>query len=140
MVEGANALGTVDAMVAQEARPIGAQLAAALGLPYAFASHFAPAHLDEALAIYRHRFKPSARTPKPHVMAAVGVIAAANKLGLKSEHAIAQYWFGIFAHSPAGVPFVPEGPTPHLIATLNTFEQLKAAGLVARIHTALETF
>ena len=67
-------------------------------------------------------------------------IAAANKLGLKSEHAIAQYWFGIFAHSPAGVPFVPEGPTPHLIAALNTFEQLKAAGLVARIHTALETF
>ena len=54
----------------------GAQVAAALGLPFAFASHFAPAHLDEALAIYRHRFKPSARTPKPYVMAALGVIAA----------------------------------------------------------------
>ena len=54
----------------------GAQVAAALGLPYAFASHFAPAHLDEAIALYRHRFKPSARTPKPYVMAALGVIAA----------------------------------------------------------------
>lgn len=54
----------------------GAQLAAALGLPYAFASHFAPAALDEAIAIYRHRFQPSAGWPKPYVMVAANVIAA----------------------------------------------------------------
>jgi luciferase family oxidoreductase group 1 len=54
----------------------GAQLAAALGLPFAFASHFAPAQLDEALAIYRAKFRPSAAHPRPHVMAALGVIAA----------------------------------------------------------------
>ena len=54
----------------------GAQLAAALGLPFAFASHFAPAQLDEALAIYRHRFEPSEKLEKPYVMAALGVIAA----------------------------------------------------------------
>jgi luciferase family oxidoreductase group 1 len=54
----------------------GAQLAAMLGLPYAFASHFAPAELDRALAIYRERFQPSERLARPHVMAAATVIAA----------------------------------------------------------------
>jgi luciferase family oxidoreductase group 1 len=54
----------------------GAQLAAMLGLPYAFASHFAPAELDRALAIYRERFEPSERLAKPYVMAAATVIAA----------------------------------------------------------------
>jgi luciferase family oxidoreductase group 1 len=54
----------------------GAELAAKLGLPYAFASHFAPAHLDEALAIYRREFRPSATRDKPHAMAAMSVICA----------------------------------------------------------------
>ncbi|MBD0413366.1 LLM class flavin-dependent oxidoreductase [Oryzicola mucosus] len=54
----------------------GAQLAAILGLPYAFASHFAPAELDQALEIYRSRFQPSERLAKPYVMAGVGVYAA----------------------------------------------------------------
>ncbi len=54
----------------------GAQLAAYLGLPYAFASHFAPAMLDEALAIYREMFRPSATLAKPHAMVAIGVCAA----------------------------------------------------------------
>ena len=54
----------------------GAQLAAALGLPYAFASHFAPAALEDALAVYRRNFKPSARLAKPHVMLALNVVAA----------------------------------------------------------------
>ena len=54
----------------------GAQLAAHLGLPYAFASHFAPAALDEAVALYRHRFQPSAFLQKPYFMLAVNVFAA----------------------------------------------------------------
>ena len=54
----------------------GAQLAAYLGLPYAFASHFAPAMLEEALAVYRRTFRPSDRLEKPHVMIAAGVCAA----------------------------------------------------------------
>ena len=54
----------------------GAHLAAALGLPYAFASHFAPADLLEALAIYRQRFTPSEQLAKPHAMAGLNVIAA----------------------------------------------------------------
>lgn len=54
----------------------GAQLAAALGLPYAFASHFAPTHLEEAIALYRQRFRPSEQLERPHVMLAVNVFAA----------------------------------------------------------------
>jgi luciferase family oxidoreductase group 1 len=54
----------------------GAQLAAKLGLRYAFASHFAPAALEDALAVYRTRFEPSRRLPAPHVMLAVNIVCA----------------------------------------------------------------
>ena len=54
----------------------GAQLAAALGLPYAFASHFAPEALLSALEIYRERFQPSAQLQQPYAMVAVNVVAA----------------------------------------------------------------
>ena len=54
----------------------GAMLAAELGLPYAFASHFAPQMLMQALEIYRIRFKPSAQLAKPYAVAGINVIAA----------------------------------------------------------------
>ncbi|WP_192257042.1 LLM class flavin-dependent oxidoreductase [Mesorhizobium caraganae] len=54
----------------------GAQLAAMLGLPYAFASHFAPAELDHALDIYRSRFQPSEQLDKPYAMLGLNVFAA----------------------------------------------------------------
>jgi luciferase family oxidoreductase group 1 len=54
----------------------GAQLAAAFGLPYAFASHFAPDALEAAVATYRRDFRPSAHLAEPHVIAGVNVIAA----------------------------------------------------------------
>jgi luciferase family oxidoreductase group 1 len=54
----------------------GAQLAAVLGLPYAFASHFAPAALMEAIELYRREFEPSAQLAKPYVAAGVNVFAA----------------------------------------------------------------
>ena len=54
----------------------GAQLAAALGLPYAFASHFAPEMMMQAIAIYRSRFQPSAQLKAPHVMLGLNVIGA----------------------------------------------------------------
>ncbi len=53
-----------------------AQLAAALGLPFAFASHFAPDSLEEALSIYRRNFQPSAALEKSYAMACIGVFAA----------------------------------------------------------------
>ena len=54
----------------------GARLAAALGLPYACASHFAPDALDQALARYRREFRPSRRLSQPHAMLALNVVAA----------------------------------------------------------------
>ncbi len=54
----------------------GAHLAAALGLPYAFASHFAPAQMMEAIALYRDRFRPSAQCARPYVMLGMNVMAA----------------------------------------------------------------
>src|SRR6185436_1083029 len=54
----------------------GAELAAALGLPYAFASHFAPAALFDALEIYRKEFKPSKQLAAPYAMVGVNVVAA----------------------------------------------------------------
>src|SRR3712207_6127934 len=64
----------------------GAQLAAALGLPYAFASHFAPQALEQAIAVYREGFQPSAQLERPHVIAAVNVLAADDE-----EEARAQF-------------------------------------------------
>ena len=68
----------------------GAQLAAALGLPYAFASHFAPDQLLLALDIYRSHFKPSEQLAKPHAMVGVNVVAAdtdheANRLATTQQ-------------------------------------------------------
>jgi luciferase family oxidoreductase group 1 len=54
----------------------GAQLAAVLGLPYAFASHFAPAALMRAIDVYRQHFRPSERLARPRLMVAANVIAA----------------------------------------------------------------
>jgi luciferase family oxidoreductase group 1 len=53
-----------------------ARLAAELGLPFAFASHFAPDYLTTALRLYRQNFKPSAALSRPHAMVAVNVFAA----------------------------------------------------------------
>lgn len=54
----------------------GAQVAAAQGLPYAFASHFAPAALEEAMLVYRRYFQPSDTMAKPHAMMAINIFAA----------------------------------------------------------------
>jgi len=55
-----------------------AQLAAMLGLPFAFASHFAPTYLREALQLYKSQFKPSRFLQQPYSMACVNVVAAAS--------------------------------------------------------------
>ena len=57
----------------------GAQLAARMGMPYAFASHFAPDHLDAALELYRREFQPSDTCERPHVMAAMNLFCAASE-------------------------------------------------------------
>jgi luciferase family oxidoreductase group 1 len=63
----------------------GARLAAALGLPYAFASHFAPAELDAALAVYRREFRPSGQLEHPYAIVGVNVIAAGTESSAREQ-------------------------------------------------------
>src|SRR5580658_8978596 len=77
----------------------GAILAAELGLPYAFASHFAPDLLLPALEMYRNRFKPSAQLDRPYAMAGINVIAAdtdaeAKRLATTQQMSVADIFTG----------------------------------------------
>ena len=82
-----------------------AQLAAYLGLPFAFASHFAPQMLHEALRLYRANFQPSENWPKPHAMVGVPVFAAetdeeAKRLATSAQQQI----LNLIRHTPSQVP------------------------------------
>ena len=66
----------------------GATLAAALGLPFGFASHFAPQQLREAVTIYRTNFRPSEQLDRPHVIAGVNAIAADSEAEARSQFEI----------------------------------------------------
>jgi luciferase family oxidoreductase group 1 len=76
LVQAVPAAGTEVPLWILGSSTYGAQLAAELGLPYAFASHFAPDQLLPALDIYRRRFKPSKQLAEPYVMAGINIIAA----------------------------------------------------------------
>ena len=71
----------------------GAQLAAALGLPYAFASHFAPAELDAALELYRAQFRPSAQLAAPYAMVGVNAVVAPTDAEARRLFTTAQQGF-----------------------------------------------
>ena len=75
-IQAVPAAGTEVPLTILGSSHFGAMLAAELGLPYAFASHFAPDHLIEALKIYRVRFKPSEQLDRPYAMVGVNIIAA----------------------------------------------------------------
>ena len=79
----------------------GAQVAAALGLPFAFASHFAPQLLHEAIRVYRERFTPSAHLSRPQVMLGVNVVAADTD---EEAHFLASSGRQSFASLRAGRP------------------------------------
>ena len=68
----------------------GARLAATLGLPYAFASHFAPGALTQAVALYRGAFRPSAALDRPYVIAGVNVVCADTEAEARAQHQQAQ--------------------------------------------------
>ena len=70
-----------------------AQLSAALGLPFAFASHFAPDAMDQALAVYHRDFQPSQYLARPHAMLALNVVAAATDAAAKRLFTTAQQSF-----------------------------------------------
>jgi luciferase family oxidoreductase group 1 len=82
-----------------------AYLAAALGLPYAFASHFAPTQLLAALDIYRQNFRPSAALAEPYVMACVNVVAADTDAEAQwLSTSLKQFMLGVIKGKPAPLP------------------------------------
>ena len=102
----------------------GAQLAAHLGLPYAFASHFAPQVLGEALDIYRERFQPSAWLDKPRVMVAASACAAdtdeeADFLRSSQILSFARRLTGQRGKMPKPVKNVEAGISPHVMERVN---------------------
>ncbi|WP_416884583.1 LLM class flavin-dependent oxidoreductase [Marivita sp.] len=122
----------------------GAQLAAWLGLPYAFASHFAPAMLEEALSIYRSTFQPSERLAKPYVMMAAGVCAAPTDeeaAFLRSSQLLA------FARLRTGRPGKLPHPTrdlhkeipPPVMAQVQHALSCSATGSAATVRTQLRS-
>lgn len=88
-----------------------AQLAARLGLPFAFASHFAPDMLADALSLYRENFRPSARLAEPYVVIGVNVIAAESKARARFLFTSQQQQFINLHH---GMP----GPLPAPVETM----------------------
>lgn len=79
LIEGVNAIpgrGTNVPLYILGSSLFGAKLAAAMGLPYSFASHFAPDSLETAVAAYRNEFQPSEQLAEPHVIAGLNIIAA----------------------------------------------------------------
>ncbi len=93
----------------------GAQLAAKLGLPYAFAAHFAPDHLDEALEVYRRQFQPSEAFAEPYVMVAMNVFAAESR---EEAELIASSQQQAFVQLRTGKPGKLPAPIPDYTQTL----------------------
>lgn len=95
----------------------GARLAAVLGLPYAFASHFAPDALLDALEMYRAEFRPSAQLAKPHAMVGVNVVAAdtdaeARRLFTSPQQSFANIFRGRRGRLPAPVDDIEDYWSP----------------------------
>ncbi|QJD82230.1 LLM class flavin-dependent oxidoreductase [Cohnella herbarum] len=100
-----------------------AQLAAQLGLPFAFASHFAPDYLMPALELYRSNFRPSAALDKPHVMVGIGITAAdtepvAKWLATSQQQAFLNMIRGRFGQLPPPVDSMDGLWSPHEEAAL----------------------
>ena len=123
----------------------GAQLAAALGLPYAFASHFAPDALDEALAIYRRDFRPSETLEKPHVMVAMNVFAAGNDaeaqtLASSQLQAFVRLRTGMPGKLPPPVANYRDSLDPRARAVVDHISQASAIGSPATVRDRIADF
>ena len=123
----------------------GAQLAAYLGLPFAFASHFAPAMLDQALAIYRATFQPSEQLAKPYVMLGLSVFAAdtdeaAQLLASSQQQAFVNLRSGRPGPLPPPQPGYLESLPPQSRAVLDQALSCAVIGSAETVHAGLETF
>lgn len=123
----------------------GAQVAAALGLPFAFASHFAPAQMMHALEIYRARFKPSAQLDKPYVMLGYNVFAAdtdqeATLLATSMQQAFVNLRSGTPSKLRPPVPGYYENLHPHDQAILADVLSCTAIGSPGTVQRELKAF
>jgi luciferase family oxidoreductase group 1 len=123
----------------------GAEVAAALGLPYAFASHFAPEHMMEAIELYRSRFNPSAELAHPYVMLGINVIAAetdpiAQRLATSLKQAVINLRSGHPGRLPPPVDDFEARVTPPERAIVAQVLTSSAIGSADTVRRELEAF
>ncbi|MFP4281377.1 MAG: LLM class flavin-dependent oxidoreductase [Opitutales bacterium] len=106
----------------------GASLAAELGLPYAFASHFAPGELLPALKVYRERFKPSAQLARPHAMVGVNVIVAPTESEARRLATTQQM---SFTNLIRGAPGLSQNPIDDIEGYWRPHEKLHVSRMLA---------
>ncbi|HEX4736133.1 MAG TPA: LLM class flavin-dependent oxidoreductase [Allosphingosinicella sp.] len=123
----------------------GAQLAAMLGLPYAFASHFAPGQMMDAIRVYRERFQPSEQLDEPYVMLGFNAFAAntdeeAQLLATSLMQAFVNLRTGNPARLPPPSPGYAETLPPQARAMLDQVLSCSAVGAPATVKAAIEAF
>jgi luciferase family oxidoreductase group 1 len=124
----------------------GAQLAAALGLPYAFASHFAPEQLVQALALYRAQFRASRWLDKPHVMLGLNVVAAETDSEAKYLFtSLQQAFVNLRTGRPGPLPPPVDDVTsyftdPRVAAMLRSVLSLAQVGSPKTVKAGVEAF
>lgn len=106
----------------------GAQLAAYLGLPFAFASHFAPAQMMEALAVYRGSFRPSETLKEPYVMLGFNIFAAPSD---EEGRLLSTSLMQAFVSLRRGVPGKLQPPDPDFESSLNVTERAQLEMVLA---------
>jgi luciferase family oxidoreductase group 1 len=120
----------------------GAEVAAALGLPYAFASHFAPAALQDAMRAYREGFRPSPKRSRPHLMLAANVVAADSDADALHLFTSIQHAFIRLRTGNPG-PFPPPRPVelpPAARALLDGVLSCSVVGSLATVRAGLRAF
>lgn len=123
----------------------GAQMAAAFGLPFAFASHFAPAQMMDAIRIYRESFRASADLDKPYVMLGFNVIAAdtddeAHFLATSVQQAVVNLRSGRPSRLPPPLAGYRERLSPSEQALLQSVLSCSAIGSPTTVHQAIDAF
>jgi luciferase family oxidoreductase group 1 len=123
----------------------GAQLAAHLGLPYAFASHFAPAALDQAAELYRSTFQPSEHLDRPCFMLALNVFAAeteaeARRLRTSMQLSFARLRTGRPGPLPRPVERIEEHVDPRMLAVVDQALACTAVGTAEMVGAAISGF
>lgn len=123
----------------------GAQVAAALGLPYAFASHFAPAQMMQAIALYRESFRPSAQLATPYVMLGFNVFAADSEeeaalLATSVQQAFVNLRSGRPTRLPPPVAGYSQQLGPQERAVLESVLSCSAIGTHSSVRASMQAF